>query len=359
MQTIQAELLRNFATTVLERVGIPSDQAADAADVLVWANLHGVDTHGVRNLKKLYVDFIAGGRIKAASEIRVEFETPISARLDGDGGLGLAAGCWAMRYAIDKARQSGLCLVAMRQSQHFGAAGYYPMLAIPHDMIGLSMTGFFFAEGVEAGVLPTFGQKPMLSTNPLSFSFPTEQEPPFLLDMATSVVPFNRIEMRQELGQTIPLGWGLDAQGQPTTDPSAVRALLPLGGTREQSSHKGYALALLVEVLCAVLSGGWSQVSDTETGPGGQYKQQNDAHFFGAIRVDYFRPADEFKRDMDAMIRAIHAAPPAPGHDRIYVPGEIEHKTKQKRLREGIPLPPNVVASLQALSREYEVPLEL
>jgi L-2-hydroxycarboxylate dehydrogenase (NAD+) len=340
MQTIQADPLRNFATTVLERVGIPSDQAADAADVLVWANLHGVDTHGVRNLKKLYVDFIAEGRIKAASEIRVEFETPISARLDGDDGLGLAAGCWAMRYAIDKARQSGMCLVAMRHSQHFGAAGYYPMLAIPHDMIGLSMTGFF-------------------STNPLSFSFPTEQEPPFLLDMATSVVPFNRIEMRQELGQSIPLGWGLDAQGQPTTDPAAVRALLPLGGSREQSSHKGYALALLVEVLCAVLSGGWSQVSDTETGLGGQYKQQNDAHFFGAIRVDYFRPTAEFKRDMDAMIRAIHAAPPAPGHDRIYVPGEIEHETKQKRLREGIPLPPNVVASLQALSSKYDVPLEL
>jgi LDH2 family malate/lactate/ureidoglycolate dehydrogenase len=176
--------------------------------------------------------------------------------------------------------------------------------------------------------------------------------------MATSVVPYNRIEMMKELGQNIPLGWGLDAQGQPTTDPAAVRALLPLGGSREQSSHKGYGLALLVEVLCAVLSGAWSQTG-AEPDPANPYQQQHDAHFFGAIRVDQFRPVHEFKKDMDALIQTIHAAPRAPGQERIYVPGEIEHETAQKRLRDGIPLPPNVVTSLQALSGQYDLPLAL
>lgn len=358
--TIQAAALKVFSAKVLERAGVPSDQAVDAADVLVWANLCGIDTHGVRNLKRFYVDPVTSGRIKSQPEMRVEFSTPISARVDGDGGLGLVGGCWAMRYAISKAQQSGICLVTMHNSHHFGAAGYYPMMAVAHDMIGLSMTGYLFAEGSEIGVLPTFGSQPLLSTNPLSFSFPTAEEPPFLLDMATSIAPYNRIEMMTEAGESIPLGWGLDGQGHPTTDPAALRHLFPLGGSREQGGHKGFGLALLVEILCAVLSGGWSESSTEPKSPDdNQYTQSSDAHFFGAIRIDAFRDANHFKHDMDALIRKVHAAPTADGHEKVYVPGEIEYETKQKRLQEGIPLPGAVVADLQELSEEFNVSLEL
>jgi LDH2 family malate/lactate/ureidoglycolate dehydrogenase len=356
---IRAEALKVFSTTVLERAGVPSDHAVDAADVLVWANLCGVDTHGARNLKRFYVDPVAGGQIKSQPKFRVKFSTPISARVDGDGGLGLVAGCWAMRYAIRKAQQSGICLVTMQNSHHFGAAGYYPMMAVSHDMIGMSMSGYLFAEGSEIGVLPIFGSQPLLSTNPLSFSFPTAEEPPFLLDMATSIAPYNRIEMMSETGKSIPLGWGLDGQGRPTADPATLRHLFPLGGSYEQGGHKGFGLSLLVEIMSAVLSGGWSK-NNTESNStdDGQYTQTNDAHFFGAIRIDAFRDPDHFKGDMDALIRKVHAAPKADGQEKVYVPGEIGHETKVKRLQDGIPFPETTVLDLKELSKEYSVPLK-
>jgi LDH2 family malate/lactate/ureidoglycolate dehydrogenase len=358
--TIQAAALSEFAASILERAGAPRDQAVDAADVLVWANLCGIDTHGVRNLKRFYVDPLTSGRINAQPDFRVEFSTPVSARVDGDNGLGLVGGCWAMRYAINQAKYAGICLVTMHNSHHFGAAGYYPLMTVSHDMIGLSMTGRLFAEGSKTGVLPTFGTQPLLSTNPLSFSFPTAEEAPFLLDMATSITPYNRVEMMMQAGESIPLGWGLDGQGRPTTDPGALRHLFPLGGSREQGGHKGFGLALLVEILSAVLSGGWSNDGpEAKTMDDNQYTQSKDAHFFGAIRIDAFRDANHFKRDMDALIRKVHAAPTMDGHNRVYVPGEIEHETRQKRLQDGIPLPTTVVESLQELSTEYHVPLSL
>jgi LDH2 family malate/lactate/ureidoglycolate dehydrogenase len=356
---IQARDLRCFTATVFEQAGVSADRAADAADVLVWANLHGVDTHGVRNLRPLYIQFILGGRIRANGEYRIEHETPFSARVDGGGGLGLAAACWGMRLAIHKAQQAGVGLVAMRNSYHFGAAGYYPCLALAHDMIGIALTGRLYAQGAELGVLPTFGAKPMLSTNPIAISFPTLEELPFLLDMATSAAPYNRVLMHRELGKPVPAGWGLDSQGQPTTDPATLRHLLPLGGSRELGGHKGYGLAMMVEVLCAVLSGGWHNLFPDDPRAFDGHVQDNDAHFFGAMRIDAFRPVEEFKRGMDAMIRALRAAPKALGHDRIYVAGEIEHETAQQRLRDGIPLPENVAADLRALSAQFSVPLPL
>lgn len=356
--TIKAKALKSFSTQVFEQIGVPSNQAHDAADVLIWANLHGVDTHGVRNLKKAYVEPLEQGKINAQPDYVVEHETAVSARVDGDSGLGMSAGCWAMRLAIDKAKRSGICLVTMHHSFHIAAAGYYPLMAIPHDMIGIAMTGNFFPERAERGLLPTFGLLPMMSTNPLSISFPTNQEPPFLLDMSTSVVPYNRVEMMKEAGQSIPLGWGLDRHGNPTTDPAALRLLLPLGGSREQGGHKGFGLALMVEILCAVLSGGWSDKADDSTSTSNhKHKQSHAAHFFAAIRIDSFRDIDAFKSDLDAMIRTIHAAPVAPDKEQIYVPGEIEHKIREIRLREGIPLPANIWEDLHTLSKRYDVPL--
>jgi LDH2 family malate/lactate/ureidoglycolate dehydrogenase len=360
-QAIHAEALRAFATSILERVGLPRAQATDAADVLVWTSLRGIDTHGIRNFKRPYVDWLVDGRIKARPEFHMEYETPISARLNGDAGLGMAAACWGMRLAIRKATEMGVGLVSMRNSQHLGAAGYYAHLATRHDLIGVCTTGYLFAHGNDTGVLPIFGMRPMLSTNPLSIAFPCGEEPPFVLDMATSVVPVNRIEVIKDRGGTIPLGWGVDANGQPTTDPRALRSLLPLGGTRELGGHKGYGLGLVVEVLSALLSGAWRAKvpADRQEEDKIGYAQESEAHFFGAVRIDLFRPLTEFKQAMDAMIRALHAAPAAPGKQRIYVPGEIEHVTEQQRRRDGIPLPDQTAADLRALAEMYDVALEL
>ena len=359
-RVIAAPVLEKFSVDVFEKAGIPKDEARRAADVLAWANLHGVDSHGIRNLKPMYIDPLAAGKIKKEAEFKATYETPNSAVVDGDSGLGLVAADWAMRLAIEKAEQSGLCFISMRNSHHFGAAGYYSMQAAQRDMVGISMSGYFFAEGSDYGVLPTFGIEPMLSTNPMSVAFPAETNPPFLLDMATSIVPFNRVMLMKESNQAIPAGWGLDSNGRPTQDPSELRQLFPLGGSRELGGHKGFGLGLMVEIFCAMLSGGWTDTSyASKAVEFNRYKQHNDAHFFGAIRLDLFRPANDFKKAMDSFVEAIHEAPTAPGHDQIYYPGEIEHLTRKEREITGIPIGEAVWSDLKSLAKRYAVPLEL
>lgn len=350
--------VQRFTQQIFAATGIPKEQAEDAAAVLLYANRRGVDTHGVRNLKRAYCDNLDNGKLVREPHFQIVHETPVSARVDGGGGLGLAGATWAMRLALKKAETSGMALVSMRNSFHYGAAGFYPWMALQKDMIGISMTGRFSPTGEWVVVTPTFARNPMFSTNPLAIGFPTAEEPPYLLDMATSVVPHNRVMMMAAAGQSIPLGWGMDAEGNPVTDPHLVEQLHPLGGTREMGSHKGYGLSMMVEVLCALLSGAWKDghpEQDEQAFEG--YRQSTDGHFFAAIKVDIFRPLEEFKRGMDAMIRAIHAAPPAPGHDRIYVAGEMEHETEQERQIYGIPLPDTVISELSVLSHKYNVPM--
>ncbi len=195
---------------------------------------------------------------------------------------------------------------------------------------------------------PVFSLQPMFGTNPLSVAIPCGDEPTYVLDMATAVVPVNRVVKANEDGQQIPLGWCLDAEGRPTT-----KIYLPLGSTRELGAHKGFGLAMFVEVLTALFSGGWSDAS------GEGFAQERIAHFFGAIRIDLFRNAAEFKTGMDAMLQSLGAAPPAPGQDRVYMPGEIEHETAEQRRRTGIPLTDQELSDLRELSSTYGVPLEL
>ena len=345
--------LKTFAAGVLAKLGVPAADAEAAADVLLWANLSGVDTHGLRNLQRLYVDGIRSGRVAATPNIHVEFETPITARIDGDKGLGMVVGSRAMRLAMAKAQQNGIGLVSVRNSNHFGAAGYFAKLAADQDLIGVSMTGSLRAGGGLRGMAPTFGATGKLSTNPISVAVPADQEPPFVLDMATTITPMNRVFLYNEAGRSIPAGWALDKDLQPTTDPAQVEMLMPLGGTRELGSHKGYGLAVVVEILCGLLSGGWSQSAD------GSYAQAAEGHFFAALRVDYFRPLAEFKSAMDGMIDELHRTPTLPGHDRVLVAGDPEHATRLQRAADGIPLPANIVAQLRALSETYGVPLTL
>jgi len=348
---IADDKLRKFATNVLEEVGVPSDQAADAADVLVWANLHGVDTHGVRNLSHNYVEGLLADRIKKSPQFRIEHESSVTARIDGDKGLGLSAGPWAMRLAMQKAKEHGVGITVVRNSRHYGAAGYHAMMPIAQDMIGISLTGIMWPKGSEIGVLPTFGTIPMLSTNPIAIAVPAGVEPAFLLDMATSITPYNRVMLYQEVGKPLPEGWALDGNGVATTDPSVAKQLLPLGGSREFGGHKGFGLAVMVEIFCALLSGGWEKGADG-------FGQSGDAHFMMALRVDAFRPVSDFKEGMDAMIDAFHQSPTIEGRERVMVAGEPEAKNAKRRGQMGIPLPPNVAEDLLALSKRFNVPLE-
>ncbi len=338
------------------RIGYPHDQAADAADVLLWASLRGVDTHGVRNLKSYYVDRTLEGLLRPDAQLRIECDTPHSACLDGDSGLGLACACRAMRLAIDKSRHAGLGMVCVRNTHHLGPAGYFAHLAVEHGMLGLCMTGHFFGQGHSTGVAPLGSLLPMFSTNPLSFAAPCGRHPPFVLDMATSVATVNRIEMHAQEGRPIPAGWSRDAAGNPTTDPAAARVLLPLGGTAELGGYKGIGLAMMVSVLSGVLSGAWAPVERalgdalSATPQTDRYDQPTMGHLFVAARIDAFQPLDHFRHAMDAMIDALHTTPMIDPNGQSCYPGELESATAADRTKHGIPISDHLFGELQALA---------
>jgi LDH2 family malate/lactate/ureidoglycolate dehydrogenase len=339
-----ARLARQVAA-IFERLGVGAEDAAVAAGILVQADLAGVDSHGVSNyIQLLYEPGLRRGTIAPRPSIEVVAETPISALVDGGGGLGLVVGARAMAIAIEKAKASGVGLVAVRNSRHYGAAGCYSRMAIAHDMIGLSLTNS------DKLVVPTFGRDSRIGTNPIAVAVPAGEEPPFLLDMATSTVPLGKIMLARRHGVPLPEGWAADEDGVPTTDAeTAFRALrlLPLGGVHEQGSHKGYGLGVVVDILSGVLSGAGVAVGQ---GLGGQV-----GHFFGALRVDVLRPIDDFKAMMDEYLRALRATPTAPGQERVLYAGVPEHETERDRAANGIPLHRDVVAYLDRLAADLGV----
>ena len=358
---IAADSLRRFVEQVFIRIGYPHDQAIDAADVLMWASLRGVDTHGVRNLKPYYVDRTLEGLLRPGAEIRIESETQHTACLDGGSGLGLVSACRAMRLAIDKARPTGVGIVCVRNTHHLGPAGYFTHMAVEHGMLGACMTGHFFGQGHSIGIAPLGSLLPMLSTNPLSFAAPCGRHPPFVLDMSTAVATINRVEMRAQEGQPIPAGWACDASGNPTTDPNAARIMLPLGGTPELGGYKGAGLAMMVSILSGILSGAWARVepalSDpTPTTPQSvQYDQPTMGHFFAAVRIDAFQPLDRFCSAMDAMADALHAAPTSDPTHTVHYPGEIEFATAAERAKHGIPINDRLFDELHGLAEQLEL----
>lgn len=341
---VSSDLLNRMVSAIFQKLNVPPQDASIAADVLVAADLRGVDTHGVSNyIEKIYVPGLRGGTVNPVPNIRAVRETPATALVDGDGGLGHVAGYRAMNLAIQKAKQTGVGFVTVANTRHFGIAGYYSMMALEHDLIGLAMTNG------RPLVVPTFGSRPMLGTNPISVAVPTHAEQPFVLDMATSTVALGKLHLARRLQEPIPVGWALDDKGEPTTDPvaaSKAQSLLPLGGTREMGGHKGYGLAVVVDILCGMLS---SQIYGSILGQG------EATHFLGAVDIGAFQPVGEFKEAMDGMIQALHNAPKAQGHDRIYVAGEIEAETVKERAARGIPLHKDVVSYLNDLSHQLGV----
>ncbi|MHB8577455.1 MAG: Ldh family oxidoreductase [Dehalococcoidia bacterium] len=343
-----AATLIAFTKTVLERLGMPADDACSGAEILVDADLMGIDSHGIAHLNahRGYAPGLKAGTVNPRPNIRVLRETPSSALLDGDDGFGLVVGHRAMKLAIDKARQSGIGMVSVANSRHFGAAGYYALMPVKEEMIGLAMTNS------GPWMIPTNGRKPMIGTNPIAFAAPAGTEQPFLVDMATTSVAMGKLEIAEREGKPIPAGWALDAAGQPTTDIATVRrgggGLTPLGSTPSTSSYKGYALGMMVDILCGVLSGaGFSTALERGAGEAG--------HFFGAMRIDGFRDPAEFKAMMDVMQRSFRTAEPAAGAGRVLLPGQREFETRADREANGIPLHVSVIKTLESLAAELGI----
>ncbi len=359
---VQAKPLNVFVRRVFEKLDVPPEDAEVTADNLVLADLRGIGSHGVARLRR-YVNGLRDGVMVARPKIEVVHETATSALVDGGGGLGQPVSVRAMRLAIKKAQEISAGFVAVRNSNHYGIAGYYALMALEQEMIGISMTN------AAVLVVPTFGRDAMLGTNPISVAAPAGEERAFVLDMATSTVPRGKLEVYERQAKPLPMGWATDERGVATEDAGRVlknmlaRAgggLLPLGGAGElMSGHKGYGLALLVDVLCGVLPGaGYANTIYPER-PDGKPLPANVGHFFGALRVDAFRPLDEFKATMDDVIRRLKNSPKAEGEARIYIHGEKEFEIEEERRANGVILHPKVVADLKAIADETGIAYDL
>ena len=346
---VNHERLVRFVQAAFEKLGVPNADAQIGADALVAADLRGVDTHGVIRFspQAWYVKWLSEGSMTARPNIRIISESASTALIDGDRGMGMVIGHRAMELAIAKAKQSGIGMVGVRNSRHYGMSAYYAMQALEHDMVGIAMTN------ASRQVVPTFGREARFGTNPMCFAVPADKELPFVLDMATTTAAAGKLELAARMEKAIPLGWALNEEAEVTDDPRVAqkaRRLLPLGGSRESGSHKGYGLAIVVEILCGVLTGTLTALNADQDPRG---------HFFGAIRIDAFRPLEEFKRDMDRLIRELKSTPPIAGQNRVYVAGEIEFETAEERTERGIPLLPSVLKGLRDVSEQLGVPYDL
>lgn len=351
------EQLFNFSYTIFKAMGCSDEHAALASKVLITADARGIDSHGVARLSG-YVRLWEVKRINATPDIKVVYETPSTAVVDGDAGLGLVVAPFAMQVAIDKAKQCGTGWVSVKNSNHFGIGAYHAMMALQHDMIGMAMTN------ASALVAPTFSVERMLGTNPIAVAVPAGEQPAFVADFATTTAANGKLEILQRKNADAPPGWVQDADGKETTDANALKkggALLPLGSDREHGSHKGYALGSIVDIFSAVLSGAsygpWAPPFPAYVPMPQNMPGVGLGHFFGAMRVDAFRPAAEFKQHMDNWITRFSSAKPAAGQERVYIPGDIEREMETVRMKEGIPVINAVVDDLQKLSQKFNIAL--
>ena len=337
---VPASRLRRFCYQVARKLEVPEDDADILAGTLVDADLRGVHTHG-SSLLPGYARRLQAGGTKRDAPLTVIQDGPAVAAADGNAGIGQVIATRAMRLAIDKARHAGIGAVSVRNSNHFGAAATYSMLALPNDMIGFATTN------AGTRVPPFGGASAVIGNNPLSYAIPAGTERPIVLDMAQSVVAAGKLAMAQRKGEKIPVGWALDVDGNPTDDPKAGLAglLLPLAGP------KGFGMAVVMDVLSGALSGG--AVGMDLSGPRPAERPFRVCHFFMAIDIGRFVEVSEFKSRVDQVIRDTKAARKAPGVSEIYLPGEIEFELRERREREGIPLLASLVDDLEALGADF------
>jgi LDH2 family malate/lactate/ureidoglycolate dehydrogenase len=346
--------LNGFIADVLSRVGVSREDAAETADVLVAADLRGIESHGSARLDSFYVSRIRAGTLEPRPTVSVVRDAPTSLALDGGNGLGHPVSKRAMRAVIEKAKHSGVAFATVCNSNHYGIAAYYAMMALEHDMIGLASTNS------TRYAAPTFGKSLMLGTNPLAFAIPAANEPDFVLDFATTTVPRGKLEVYDRKAKALEPGWAIDAQGMPTLSAAAALdgALLPLGGFGiANGGHKGYGLGLLVDILCGVLSGG--AFGNDLPVPTSDVQPGKVSHFFGAISISGFRDPAAFRADLDRELRAFKDSEKAAGQERIYVAGEIEHERTVRHRADGVPIHVKVWATLERLASELDLPFDL
>jgi LDH2 family malate/lactate/ureidoglycolate dehydrogenase len=348
--------LLQFSKQIFLKIGCSESDASLAATVLLSADIRGVDSHGLARMSG-YIRLWEAKRVNTSPHIQILHQTPSTATVDGDAGLGLVVAPAAMQIAIDKAKTAGTGWVSVQNSNHFGIAGFHAMMALKEDMIGISMTN------ASPLVSPTYSVERLLGTNPIAVAIPAGKQPAFVADMATTTAANGKLEILQRTNGAAPHGWVQDKQGQPTTDAHALKsggALLPLGGDKEHGSHKGYALGAIVDIFSAILSGAnygpWvppfpAYVPMPENMPG-----KGIGHFFGAMRIDAFRPASEFKQHMDQWIEKFRSAQTAERYKNVLIPGDPEREKEAERTKDGIPLLPAVVDDLEQLAARFGVP---
>ena len=355
MALYDKEELGRFVEDTFLKLGCRKDDVRKATETLLAADMRGVDSHGVARLKG-YVNLFKQGRINPTPNVTVEHETPSTAVLDADSGLGLSVSHEAMRIAIEKAETVGTGWVAVKNSTHYGIAGFHAMQALEYDMIGLSMTN------ASPLVSPTFSRERLLGTNPIAVAIPAGQEPPFVADFATTTVANGKLEILQRNGEPAPIGWIQDEEGNPTQNASALKsggALLPLGGDRITGSHKGYCLGAIVDIWSGVLSGAnfgpWVPPFVSFITPSEEQVGEGIGHFFGAMRVDAFRKKEEFKKGMDTWIQRFRSSATTGNESKVYIPGDQERVFEYERNENGIPVNVKVEQDLVNIAEELEI----
>ncbi|SBV99854.1 putative oxidoreductase [uncultured delta proteobacterium] len=344
---IDGGVLKQYATDLLVRRNIAPADAAVTVDNLIFADLRGIDTHGVMRLA-LYLERIDRGLLAAENRVAIVRENDGMVVVDGGNYLGPVAATLAMEKAVAKAKNGVAGLGFVRNNHHYGSCAYYAMMALPHDMIGFSCSN------TTPLMAPTGGARRLVGNNPFAFAAPAGKYRPFVLDIALSVVAGGKILLAEKNGQKIPYGWALDKNGQPTDDPRAGFSdgglLLPIGG------HKGYGMAVMVDILAGVLAGSAFGTEVQGLADFASTKPLGTGHCMVALNVEAILGIRAFKDRMDALIEEIKSVPLAEGVERVYVPGEIEFEVHEKRSREGVPVSPKVVAELEALGASVGLP---
>jgi LDH2 family malate/lactate/ureidoglycolate dehydrogenase len=347
--------LQDFSVRAFQKMGCSKEDAANITEVLLAAELRGISSHGMIRIKDYYQLWDAG-RINTKPDVKVVHESPSTAVIDADKSFGMVGSTFSMNKAIDIARTSGTGWVATRNSNHFGIAGYYSMMALEHDMIGIALTN------ANPLVAPTFSISKLLGTNPVAVAIPAKNQPPFVADFSTTPIARGKLAVAAKKGETVPYGYVQDKDGNPSDNPDILKekgSMLGLGGTREQGSHKGYCMAAIVDIFSGVFSGAnfgpfvppsvaYLPVLEEKVGEG-------TGHFFGAMRIDAFQKADEFKERMDKWINTFRKAESAPGNPNVLIPGDIERANEHRIQKEGIKIIPAVEEELKNVANQLSI----
>lgn len=343
--------LHEFTARVLESLAVPPTDALTAADALIHADLLGIDSHGIAHLPwhTGYVPGLRNSRVNPSPSYTIVRETPTTAVIEADGAMGVVAGKLAQDLAIEKAAATGVGMVAVRNSRHFGAAGHWALMSVPHGQVSLVTCNS------TPIVSPAGGRDRVWGTNPIAFAAPAGHDHPFFFDAATSVVAGGKLELAGYAGKDIPFGWAKDAAFEDTHDAHILGkggVILPLGATPDGSWHKGHGLAMMVDILSGVVSGNGHSMALVPGGEG----YGHVGHFHASMRIDAFRDPAEWDAEMEALYADVRNSRPVDGVDHVLIPGEKEQAIETERRLTGIPLPLRVIEQLQAVAAETTVP---